>query len=118
MTSNEVAAATGVSLRQLQWWDSCMVVSAHRASGKRGTGHYREWSKDDIRRLRLLMQIKRQVRVRGDGLRDLLKIAFSANSDFLVIGTRECKQTNYSHLIETVLTFDGPVSVIDLRSPK
>jgi len=42
LTSNEVAALTGISLRQLQWWDERGLVVPARQ------GHRRLYSLDDL----------------------------------------------------------------------
>ena len=52
LTTAEVSALTGATLRQLQWWDEAVLVR-----GVRIVGNKRLWNEHQIRRARLLLRI-------------------------------------------------------------
>jgi DNA-binding transcriptional MerR regulator len=54
LTSNEVAALTGVSLRQLQWWDERRLVVPARE------GHRRLYSLDDLAEVAVIAELRRK----------------------------------------------------------
>jgi len=54
LTSNEVAALTGISLRQLQWWDERGLVVPARA------GHRRLYSLDDLAEVAVIAELRRK----------------------------------------------------------
>jgi len=54
LTSNEVAALTGVSLRQLQWWDERRLVVPERQ------GHRRLYSGDDLAEVAVIAELRRK----------------------------------------------------------
>ena len=63
-TSNEVLALTGVTARQLQWWDEQgIVVPTHQ-------GHRRLYSLDDLAEVAVLSELRR----RGFSLQRMRKV--------------------------------------------
>ena len=54
LTSNEVAALTGISLRQLQWWDERGLVVPARQ------GHRRLYSVDDLAEVAVIAELRRK----------------------------------------------------------
>lgn len=54
LASNEVAALTGVSLRQLQWWDERRLVVPQRE------GHRRLYSLDDLAEVAVIAELRRK----------------------------------------------------------
>jgi len=53
-TSREVVALTGISLRQLQWWDEQGIVVPARE------GHRRIYSRDDLAEVAVLCELRRR----------------------------------------------------------
>jgi DNA-binding transcriptional MerR regulator len=53
-TSFEVAQLTGITLRQLQWWDEQKIVVASRL------GHRRIYSLDDLAEIAILCELRRR----------------------------------------------------------
>jgi len=53
-TSNEVIALTGISARQLQWWDECGIVAPSR------DGHKRIYSRDDLAEVAILCDLRQR----------------------------------------------------------
>jgi DNA-binding transcriptional MerR regulator len=54
LTSNEVAARTGISLRQLQWWDERGLVVPARE------GHRRLYSLDDLAEVAVIAELRQK----------------------------------------------------------
>jgi len=54
LTSKEVAALTGISLRQLQWWDERGLVVPSRS------GHRRLYSLDDLAEVAVIAELRRK----------------------------------------------------------
>lgn len=63
-TSNDVVARTGISLRQLQWWDEQGIVVPAR------DGHRRSYSLDDLADVAVLCEL----RVRGFSLQKIRRV--------------------------------------------
>jgi DNA-binding transcriptional MerR regulator len=61
-TSREVAAMTGLTARQLQWWDAKRLFASHIASKKTDRGGYteRRYSPVDLLELLVLAELRRQ----------------------------------------------------------
>ena len=61
-TSREVAAMTGLTARQLQWWDAKRVFASHIASKKTARGGYteRRYTPVDLLELLVLADLLRQ----------------------------------------------------------
>ena len=61
-TSREVAAMTGLTARQLQWWDAKRVFASHIASKKTARGGYteRRYTPVDLLELLVLAELRRQ----------------------------------------------------------
>jgi DNA-binding transcriptional MerR regulator len=53
-TSKEVVALTGISLRQLQWWDEQGIVTPARE------GHRRIYSRDDVAEVAVLCELRQR----------------------------------------------------------
>lgn len=53
-TSNEVVALTGITLRQLQWWDERVVVKPERE------GHRRVYSMNQLTEVAVICQLRRK----------------------------------------------------------
>jgi len=53
-TSFEVAQLTGITLRQLQWWDEQKIVAASRQ------GHRRIYSLDDLAEVAIICDLRRR----------------------------------------------------------
>ena len=51
-TSRRVAELTGISLRQLQWWDECGIVVPER------DGHRRIYSLDDLAEIAVICELR------------------------------------------------------------
>ncbi len=63
-TSFEVAQLTGITLRQLQWWDEQNIVAASRR------GHRRVYSLDDLAEIAIICDLRR----RGFSLQKIRRI--------------------------------------------
>ena len=61
-TSREVAALTGLSARQLQWWDSRRVFTAARATQRTEAGGFteRRYTTLDVLELQVLADLRRR----------------------------------------------------------
>ena len=61
-TSREVTAMTGLTARQLQWWDAKRLFASHIASKKTARGGYteRRYSPVDLLELLVLAELRRQ----------------------------------------------------------
>jgi len=72
-TSREVASMTGLSARQLQWWDQHRLFASHIAPRKTARGGYteRRYTPVDLLELLVLAELRRQG-VSVAGLRRLL----------------------------------------------
>jgi len=53
-TSNEVITLTGITARQLQWWDECGIVTPARA------GHKRVYSLDDLAEVAVICDLRQR----------------------------------------------------------
>ena len=73
-TSREVAAMTGLTARQLQWWDQHRLFASHIAPKKTERGGYteRRYTPVDLLELLVLAELRRQGHSVGD-LRRLLE---------------------------------------------
>jgi hypothetical protein len=70
MRSNEIVKATGVSLRQLQWWDERGIIRPAREHGAGGQGLLREYSDADLRKIRIM----KELRDKGLGIQTIRKL--------------------------------------------
>ena len=61
-TSREVAAMTGLTARQLQWWDAVRLFAAHIATKKTERGGFteRRYTPVDLLELLVLAELRRQ----------------------------------------------------------
>jgi DNA-binding transcriptional MerR regulator len=81
-SSREVAAMTGLTARQLQWWDAKRLFSSHIASKKTERGGYteRRYTPVDLLELLVLADLRRhgftvaQLRRLLETLRDLFRV--------------------------------------------
>ena len=53
-TSNQLVALTGITLRQLQWWDECGIVAPLRE------GHKRIYSLDDLAEVAVICDLRQR----------------------------------------------------------
>ena len=81
-SSREVAAMTGLTARQLQWWDAKRLFASHIASRRTDRGGYteRRYTPVDLLELLVLADLRRQgfsvadLRRLLDTLRDLFRV--------------------------------------------
>jgi len=81
-SSREVAAMTGLTARQLQWWDAKRLFASHVASRRTARGGYteRRYTPVDLLELLVLADLRRQgfsvaqIRLLLDTLRDLFRV--------------------------------------------
>jgi DNA-binding transcriptional MerR regulator len=71
-TSREVVELTGISLRQLQWWDERRIVVARRE------GHRRLYSLEDLTEVAVICQLRR----RGFSLQRVRKVIRFLQAEF------------------------------------
>jgi DNA-binding transcriptional MerR regulator len=71
-TSNDVIALTGITARQLQWWDECAIVAPVRK------GHRRIYSWDEL----VTVSVIRQLRHRGFSLQRMRKVIRFLQQEF------------------------------------
>lgn len=110
MTTLEVSAQTGVTLRQLQHWAEKDLVAPTRADGWR-----REWSPADIRSVKILADL----RSRGVSLQRakwILRRLRQERSGVAIIATvsKLCTVVPHEKALAWVLTQAGPVVVIEI----
>src|SRR6202023_4221830 len=53
-TSRDVVALTGITLRQLQWWDECRIVVPARE------GHRRLYATEDLAEVAVICELRRR----------------------------------------------------------
>ena len=71
-SSNDVIALTGITARQLQWWDEQKIVSPARA------GHRRVYNWDELVTVAVICQLRR----RGFSLQRMRKVIFFLQKEF------------------------------------
>ena len=71
-TSLEIAQLTGITLRQLQWWDEQNIVAASRF------GHRRIYSLDDLAEIAIICELRR----RGFSLQKVRRITQFLHKQF------------------------------------
>jgi DNA-binding transcriptional MerR regulator len=81
-TSREVAAMTGLTARQLQWWDAKRLFASHIASKKTDRGGYteRRYSPVDLLELLVLAELRRQ----GTSVAQLRRLLETLRTQFRV----------------------------------
>src|SRR5947207_15627250 len=81
-TSREVAAMTGLTARQLQWWDSRRLFASHIASRRTERGGYteRRYSPVDLLELLVLADLRRQ----GKSVAQLRRLLSTLRDQFRV----------------------------------
>lgn len=119
-TSRDVAALTGITLRQLQWWDERGVVKPERE------GHRRVYSFQDLSELAVISQLRRKgfslqgvrkvmnflAREFNHGLGDIV----SRNSDIhlLTDGSRLYLETSAKQIVDLLKNSDQPILAVCL----
>ena len=71
-SSNDVIALTGITARQLQWWDEQKIVSPARV------GHRRVYNWDELVTVAVICQLRR----RGFSLQRMRKVIFFLQKEF------------------------------------
>ena len=71
-SSNDVIALTGITARQLQWWDEQKIVSPSRV------GHRRVYNWDELVTVAVICQLRR----RGFSLQRMRKVIFFLQKEF------------------------------------
>src|SRR6478672_2888139 len=81
-SSREVAAMTGLTARQLQWWDSRRLFASHIASRRTERGGYteRRYSPVDLLELLVLADLRRQ----GRSVAELRRLLTTLRDQFRV----------------------------------
>src|SRR4051812_39165939 len=81
-TSREVAAMTGLTARQLQWWDAKRLFASHIASRKTARGGYteRRYTPVDLLELLVLADLRRQ----GVSVAELRRLLDTLRTQFRV----------------------------------
>jgi DNA-binding transcriptional MerR regulator len=93
-TSNDVIELTGITARQLQWWDERGIVAPGRQ------GHRRIYSWDEL----VTVAVIRQLRQRGFSLQRMRKVIWFLQQEF---GTSLAATVNASSDSEYHLLADG-----------
>lgn len=119
-TSNDVVARTGITPRQLQWWDERGIVVPARE------GHRRLYSPDDLAEVAVICELRRKgfslQRVRKviaflqQQLNKRLVDAVSANSNvhLLTDGERIYLETDAQQIIDVVTNAQQPMFAVCL----
>jgi len=119
-TSNEVAALTGTSLRQLQWWDERRIVVPERK------GHRRLYSMEhlteiavicDLRRRRFpLQRVRKVIRFLQREFGKTLAEAVSGSSEYhlLTDGKTIFLETSARHILDLLKNSRQPLLAICL----
>lgn len=95
LSSNEVAKAYGVSLRQLQWWDEQGIVSVNQS------WHSREYTDQDCLKIQILVSLRKK----GVGLKQIRMILSDlvkrGKGRFLMVELRGSSKRPASALCQT-----------------
>ena len=106
-TSFEVAQLTGITLRQLQWWDEQKIVAASRQ------GHRRIYSLDDLAEVAIICDLRR----RGFSLQKIRRVVRFLQKEF---GKRLAETVSGSsdyHLLtdgNTLYLETSPQQIVDI----
>ena len=108
-SSVEVSEFTGVTLRQLQWWDEQGITYV----GRTGSGYRREYTVDSV----VTVHVVKALRDRGVSLKRIRQLAKSVqqrwDSLYLVVGKRNCHfPQDYLTLVTILLRCKEPVVVV------
>lgn len=114
-TTNQVASAAQVSLRQLQWWDERRVVSPDPGLAH-GSGHLRVWDDGELFKVLLVARM----RSKGLSLQRIRKLLVSLPLEklkhqteaVLLIRTRGMRICGEEASVRAMDLEDGPVWVI------
>jgi DNA-binding transcriptional MerR regulator len=88
-TSREVVARTGITLRQLQWWDERGIVSPQRE------GHRRLYSMEDLAEVAVICELRR----RGFALQRVRKVMRFLQREFSKRLAETVSGTSAYHLL-------------------
>ncbi len=112
LTSAQVVALTGITPRQLQWWDERGIVVPHRQ------GHRRLYSPEDVAEIAVICELRQ----RGFSLQRVRRVMGFLQQQF---GKRLCESARANariHLLtdgNTIFIEDSPDSIVDvLRNAK
>jgi len=114
-TSNEIVALTGITLRQLQWWDERGVVKPERE------GHRRVYSINQLTEVALICQLRRK----GFSLQGVRKVLWLLAHEFgkglaegvernseihlLTDGKRLYLETSAKQIVDILKNSDQPI---------
>jgi DNA-binding transcriptional MerR regulator len=88
-TSNDVIGLTGISARQLQWWDERRIVAPRRS------GHRRIYSWDELVAVAVICQLRR----RGFSLQRMRKVIRFLQQEFGTSLSAAVSATSEYHLL-------------------
>jgi DNA-binding transcriptional MerR regulator len=106
-TSLEIAQLTGITLRQLQWWDEQDIVAASRS------GHRRIYSLNDLAEIAIICELRR----RGFSLQKVRSITQFLQKQFGSRLVEAVRFTEESYLLtdgSNIYLEDSARSVVDL----
>ena len=106
-TSREVVALTGISLRQLQWWDERGIVVPER------NGHRRLYSFEDLSEVAVICELRR----RGFSLQRVRKVVRFLQREFSRRLAETVSGTSDYHLLtdgRTLYLETSPQQIVDI----
>ena len=106
-TSNEVSRISGVSLRQLQWWDERKVVSP------RQDGHKRVYMPQEVVEISVIAELRRK----GFSLQKIRRVLRFLQKDMGKRLSDALKSESESHLLtdgKSIYLEDAPDRILDL----
>jgi len=106
-TSREVVALTGISLRQLQWWDERHIVVPARA------GHRRVYSMEDLAEVAVICELRR----RGFSLQRVRKVIRFLQREFSKRLAETVSGVSDYHLLtdgKTLYLETSPQQIVDI----
>jgi DNA-binding transcriptional MerR regulator len=106
-TSNDVVALTGISPRQLQWWDERRIVVPSRA------GHRRVYSMEDLTEIAVICDLRR----RGFPLQRVRKVIRFLQKEFGRRLAEAVSGASEYHLLtdgKTIYLESSPRQIVDI----
>src|SRR3954454_12580958 len=106
-TSREVMALTGITLRQLQWWDERRIVVPARE------GHRRLYSNEDLAEVAVICELRR----RGFSLQRVRKVMRFLQREFSKRPAETVSGTSNYHLLtdgKTLYLETSPQQIVDI----
>src|ERR1700736_42790 len=106
-TSREVVALTGITLRQLQWWDERRIVVPARE------GHRRLYSTEDIAEVAVICELRR----RGFSLQRVRKVVRFLQKEFSKRLAETVSGASEYHLLtdgKTLYLETSPRQIVDI----